>query len=370
MKMKIDRLTLPAGRRILATSDIHGQLGHLKSALENVHFSKDDILFIVGDLIEKGPDSLGTLRYVMQLCEAYTVYPLIGNVDAYQLKMIDRWNVEEAYGHIKHRQRRWGSCLLSEMCNELGIRVRSPLDLLAARPKIQAGFQKELDFLRSLPTAVETQHLIFVHGGLPSDDLSSLEGTDAHPYLKNDAFMEKGLRFSKYVIVGHWPVMLYNGRIDCANPIVNREQRIISIDGGCSLKRTGQLNLFIIPSEGSEDFSFVHFDGFPVRTALDPQEASENPFCILYTDNAIRLLERGEDFSLVEHRGTGRRLWVMNSDLHGKGKFMRCEDCTDYCLPVRPGDQLAVVLETTRGFLVKKDGVSGWYRGRLNKGSF
>lgn len=265
MKIQINRLTLPADRRILVTSDIHGQLGHLKGALETANFSKDDVLFIIGDMIEKGPNSLGVLRYVMELCETHTVYPLIGNVDAYQLEMIGRWHIAEIYPYLKHMRRHWGGCLLSEMCEELGIRIRSPLDLLAARAKIQAGFQKELDFLRALPTIIESPHFIFVHGGLPTQELPALEGTDAHPCLKNDAFMEKGLRFSKYVVVGHWPVTLYNGKIDCANPIINREQHIISIDGGCSLKRTGQLNLFIIPSEDSEEFSFSSFDGLPVR---------------------------------------------------------------------------------------------------------
>lgn len=365
MKTKINRLTLPAERRILATSDIHGQLHHLKGALERAKFSKDDILFIVGDLIEKGPNSLDVLRYVMRLCEEYTVYPLIGNVDEYRLEMIEHGDAPSLYLYFDHMIRHWGGCLLSEMCGELGIRIRTPLDLFSARPKIRKAFQRELDFLRGLPTIIETQRFIFVHGGLPTDDLAALEGTDAFPYLKNDAFLEKGLRFSKYVVVGHWPVTLYRSQIDCSNPIISREQKIISIDGGCSLKRTGQLNVLIIPSESSEEFSFVSFDGFPVRTALDSQEASENPCHILFTDNAIRILEREEEFSFVEHRRTGRKLWVPNEDILNFGKDARCDDCTDYCLPVRQGDRLSVIQETSRGYLVKKDGTAGWYRGQL-----
>lgn len=365
MLNKITRLTLPAGRRILAVSDIHGQLGHLQGALKAARLAKDDILFIVGDIIEKGPDSLGVLRHVMRLCEEYTVYPLIGNVDAYQLKLIEEGSPTLLYGHIRHMRRHWGSCLLAEMCGELGLRVRTPLDLLRARPRLCSAFQKELAFLRGLPTIVETQRFIFVHGGLPTEDLSSLEGTDAYPCLKNDAFQEQGLHFSKYVVVGHWPVTLYNEQFDCSNPIVNREQRIISIDGGCSLKRTGQLNVLIIPSEDSEAFSFIGFDGFPVKRALDAQQASEQPFSIRYIDSRVRVLKREKEFSLVEHTRTGRRLWVMNANLLSTGRNARCDDCTDYHLPVSPGDKLSVLQETTRGYLVKKDGTTGWYCGRL-----
>ena len=42
-----------------------------------------------------------------------------------------------------------------------------------------------------------------------------------------------------------------------------------------------------------------------------------------------------------------------------------CEDTSDYRLAVEPGDRLSIVEETSRGRLVKKDGVTGWYFGRL-----
>lgn len=367
MKHRIARAELPPNRRILVTSDIHGQLGCLKGVLEKAQLSQEDILIIVGDMIEKGPDSLGTLRYVMRLCETHTVYPLMGNVDAYQVELLSRWNAVEVYGYLRHRKSRWGSCLIAQMCSELGICVRSPLDLLRSRAKIREAFQKELAFLQGLPTILETQHMIFVHGGLPGEPVAALEGKDAHPCLKNDAFLEKGLAFSKYVVVGHWPVTLYHERLDCSNPIVNRERKIISIDGGCSLKRTGQLNLFVIPSEGSEDFSFFSYDGLPLRTALDAQEESKTSSRILFTDNEIRILERGEEFSLVEHVRGGQRLWVFNEDIWKSGGKTHCDDCNDYRLPVHPGDRLAIVRETSRGYLVKKGGVAGWYTGRLGE---
>ena len=44
----------------------------------------------------------------------------------------------------------------------------------------------------------------------------------------------------------------------------------------------------------------------------------------------------------------------------------RCEDSTDYRLPVEPGDALSIVRATSRGYLAKKAGVTGWYTGRLH----
>ena len=58
--------------------------------------------------------------------------------------------------------------------------------------------------------------------------------------------MEEGLTFSKYVIVGHWPTANYGKEKGCCNPIINKEQNIISIDGGNMIKSEGQLNALII----------------------------------------------------------------------------------------------------------------------------
>ena len=67
MKARIKKLRLGPGRRILAVSDIHGNLPYLKGLLEKASFSENDVLVIVGDLLEKGPYSLDTLRFVMEL---------------------------------------------------------------------------------------------------------------------------------------------------------------------------------------------------------------------------------------------------------------------------------------------------------------
>ena len=51
--------------RVLAVSDVHGNLPFLKGLLAKASFSSEDTLILVGDLLEKGPESLNTLRYVM-----------------------------------------------------------------------------------------------------------------------------------------------------------------------------------------------------------------------------------------------------------------------------------------------------------------
>ena len=53
--------------RIIVISDIHGTLAYLRGLTEKLRLRADDQLIFLGDLVEKGPESLGTLRYVMAL---------------------------------------------------------------------------------------------------------------------------------------------------------------------------------------------------------------------------------------------------------------------------------------------------------------
>ena len=63
--------------------------------------------------------------------------------------------------------------------------------------------------------------------------------------------MSAGLQFDQYVVVGHWPVVLYGQQIAQSNPIINTGQRIITIDGGGGVKTDGQLRLLPGADHGS-----------------------------------------------------------------------------------------------------------------------
>jgi protein phosphatase len=230
-------------------------------------------------------------------------------------------------------------------------------DMRRAYPDIRAWLEK-------MPTILETEHLVFVHGGVPS--LEGMETLERWHCMKNDNFLSQGHAFSKWVIVGHWPVTLYDPHIPSAAPIILPDRKIISIDGGCVLKVDGQLNALILPEESSENFSWTAWDGLPTARALDGQEASRESINIRWGRSTLELLERGEETSLCRHLETGVTLPILNQFLRQGDKGLWCEDSTNYALPVAPGDILTLVAATHEGFLCKKEGVTGWYYGRLS----
>ena len=355
---RIARLTLPQDRRILVISDVHGNLPYLRGVLEKAQFCPEDILIFAGDLLEKGPLSLDTLRYVTALSKTHTVYAVSGNCDWWIPLMYEVGTVQDNLWYINNKP----FCLARQMCAEQGIEVSPDMDYISMRDTLAKRYPEEFAFLRAMPEVLDTPHYTFVHGGLPE---GSPESWDAWSCMKYDHFMETPRHFDKWVIVGHWPVMLYHESIVDANPVFDREKKIISIDGGCVLKDDGQLNALVIPRDGSEDFSVISYDPFPRAEVLRSQPASEHSYYIRWGDAQVRVLRRGPEFSRVRHMRTGYEMDVLTKYLYGEGTECTINDSTDYVLPLRPGDVVSVVEETSRGYFVKHDGISGWYYGPL-----
>lgn len=60
-----------------------------------------------------------------------------------------------------------------------------------------------------------------------------------------------------------------------------------------------------------------------------------------------------------------KKLTVPTSRIYGENK---CNDYTDYLLPVKAGDALSLLEVTSGGVIAKKNGVVGWYLGKYEKG--
>ena len=117
---KVEKVALPAGRRTLVISDIHGNLDFFKALLRQVRFSREDTLILLGDVLEKGVDSLATLRYVMELKKDHMVHMLCGNCDNLAYNFVDQVpdippSFYESYVFG------WGEkCVLWQMAEEAG----------------------------------------------------------------------------------------------------------------------------------------------------------------------------------------------------------------------------------------------------------
>ena len=320
----IQPLRLAPGRRILVISDIHGNLAYFDALLKKAAFGPGDELIIDGDFLEKGPDSLGVLRRIMELSKAGNVHCVCGNCDNWYDIFRPDWSPEadeRVMDYVMWRQ----SGLLWDMLNASGVDLFELESISDCKGTLLRRFPQEWDFLSKLPDAIETESFLFAHAGADPD--KPLREHTAGDFCRIDSLLTTGRR--------------------------------------CVLKDDGQLNALIIPHKDSEDFSFLAYDPFPVRTVTRDQAGSERSYYIRWGDNQVRVLRRGEEFSRCRHVRTGYEMDILTKYLYSDGEYSDCNDSTDYVLPLKAGDRVSLIESTSLGYLVKHRGVTGWYFGDL-----
>ena len=115
--------------------DIQGCLAPLKALLQKVEFNKDkDLLISAGDLINRGPQSLATIRFCMALGDAFKM--VLGNHDLHLLAIAE------------------------------GVREPSKKDTLIEILQTQ-DCQQILHWLRKQPLLLQANEFHIVHAGIP-----------------------------------------------------------------------------------------------------------------------------------------------------------------------------------------------------------
>lgn len=89
--------------RLFVISDIHGHDRHLDALIKKIHLKDEDYLVILGDFINKGPNSYRTLQMVQDLAKRPRTIVLKGNHEFnIQRVMSQSQNFENVYDHIQN----------------------------------------------------------------------------------------------------------------------------------------------------------------------------------------------------------------------------------------------------------------------------
>ena len=355
MSLRIDRIEIDTDRRVLCTSDVHGNCSGLIELLERVEYSDDDQLIILGDIVHKAIDNgLETLRLVMKLQEDNPdVHVVCGNCDYTTIELLEMEEYTEyvmSYINMK-------GCILNEMAKEIGLDYKD-MSVSDIREILSKEFAEEIEWIRDLPQIIDTPYMTFVHAGITSE---KLEDNDFEGVMSMRFFNDKAPCFSKYVMVGHYPTANYCDFIASCNPFVNEDKKIIHIDGGNGVKSDGQLNMLEF-----DDISTLEFKNHFVRlgkemVATKDQEASTTGKSITWNDCEVSIVETNGDEIIVEHVSSGYNMKVgINDTYEYQGKLCLI-DTTDYRLPIKKGDVLRMYRETSSSYYVSKDGIVGWY---------
>lgn len=348
-------LSLRPGQRLIAVSDIHGNLRLFNKLLDQVRYTPgSDVLVLAGDLIEKGPQSLDTLRFIMKLSKAPGVYALMGNCDFVCKNIWHRYNLRFLHQVLLLRK----ASILHEMADALHVSIDAHTDMERFCDLLHQHYAEELSWVDALPQVVYDDSCIFAHAGIMNE---TDFGSDFREVMTYPHFMLHAPEFTRWVIVGHMPVSEYCHDIARFHPLIDARRHIISIDGGNAVKHAGQLNALIM-RDGS--ISWESVDELPcVRAARDIAPPNRDPLFITWRESAIRILKHGEDADFCEHLASGRKLWIAHEFIHaGKDDQLCADDFTSYQMPLQRGEQISLVRRYERFSIIKKDGILGWCR--------
>lgn len=165
--------------RQLVIPDIHACAKTFKALIAKVQLKKQDHLFLLGDYINKGPDNVGVIDYILKLLEeGYQVFPLRGNHE--DMLLASHYTaLHPEYRRVPTLQKRRGI-------------VDKNRRIL---PKYQA-------FFSHLPYFYELENYFLVHAGFNLQAADPFRDYESMLWLPDFQY-EKPSLAGKNIIVGH-----------------------------------------------------------------------------------------------------------------------------------------------------------------------
>lgn len=355
--MKVISKQIQLCPRTIVISDVHGN-GHLLSRLlkKCQYEAGKDTLILLGDLIEKGKDSLGTLHLVMELAKQPNVEVIMGNCDAIPLEILDRKNLYGLCHYLMNAP--WKEhTLLQEMAKACGYTIDLAQDYMQTFQDLLAAYPDEFAFLNALPHVLESESYLFVHAGVEQEYAPYAQ--NAHTIMKNDRFAAKPVQFQKTLVCGHTPVVNYQEGIVSSNVLYDEQRNIFSIDGGCGVKMDGQLNALILNQDGT--WQSCYEDDLEKRIIQVSYQAKEQcVHSIHWFERFVDVVKTSEQGTLCIQKSSGAQLLVPNDALYESKEGICCNDFTDYHMSVEKGEEVSIIREWNNEVYVKKQGIHGW----------
>ncbi len=192
---------LPPGERAYAVGDIHGRLDLLTALAEAIE--ADDAarapvrstVILLGDLVDRGPDSAGVIGFARAWQQRRRVRVLAGNHEEMLLASLDSDAALRAFLRFGGKE-----TLLSYPIDPVHY-TRS--DLAETRALMTAAIPAEdIAFIRGFEDQITLGDYLFVHAGIdPAVPLDQQQPQDLHwirePFLRHDA------AFGAVVVHGH-----------------------------------------------------------------------------------------------------------------------------------------------------------------------
>ena len=340
--------------RMIMIGDIHGGLDLFKELLDKIHFNDHDELFLLGDYTERGPKNLEMIRYLMAFSQKKNVHLIMGNNDTVFYPVLIKQEGIKAYT-LSHP-----FSLYREMFKESHVSFEEMNDDEEAT-WLYTHYKAEFDFLHNLPHIIETDYSFFIHGGC--DDIDHYETIESRYVMKNDGFLNKGIKYKKRLFCGHYPTKLYRSFKESSNPIYDHSLNIVCCDGGYACSYAGQINAVILYDERDNHINYDYVDDEPYLISHVDHTVSYQPIhTLVYDRDAFEIIDKGLYKTIAKREDNGDIVTIPTSLLYKKNNKNYCFDTTNEELSFKKGDKLYITHSVGDSFIMKCEGMSGWVK--------
>lgn len=212
---------------IYVMSDLHGCFQEYLEMLDKIHFSDNDLLYILGDVVDRGPNPISILQDMMKRSN---IIPILGNHDFVAYQLLKYLNVEITEENVETHLDENVLLMYMNWIQDGGLSTVNQFKKLSKEEKqnILDYFQK---FLLYDEIIVNDKNYVLVHAGLnhfkESKQLKDYQITDFLFYRTN---YDKIYFKDKYLVTGHTPtILIRNDR----QPLVYQNNNHIALDCGC-----------------------------------------------------------------------------------------------------------------------------------------
>lgn len=211
---------------IYCISDLHGQFKQFNEMLELINFNEEDTLYVLGDVIDRGPESLKILENMMKRSN---IHPLFGNHEYMMLSSIDFLMQEITEKSLKKMEdyqldaiENWfnngGEATFSEFIHYSKEKRNELLNYLG-------------EFLLYEEVEVNGNQFVLTHGGIGNfSENTPLENYSLFDMVFTRPDYEKVYYQDKYLVTGHTPTPLIDE--SCKDGLIYIKNNHIAIDCG------------------------------------------------------------------------------------------------------------------------------------------
>lgn len=194
--------------------DIHGHIKTLKSLIEDhIALSKSDVIYFLGDYIDRGPDSKSVIDFIMSLQDSgFNVNCIRGNHEDYCIKA---WEADQKRFLFHSKiEKEWRKNGANRTLSSFG--AKRPRDIN----------KHYIDWMKETKLYIELENHILVHAGLNFKINNPFEDTCSMMWIR-DFKVDKNKTGNKKVIHGHVPV-----EMSLIDLFLNNNYDFISLDNG------------------------------------------------------------------------------------------------------------------------------------------